>query len=43
MKLRVGFGLPAEEYYQKELTRDPTDQNAKDMLAKLKEARRNEA
>jgi hypothetical protein len=29
----------AEEYYQKALTRDATDQNAKDMLTKLQESR----
>jgi hypothetical protein len=30
----------AEEYYQKALTRDTTDQNAKDMLKKLQESKK---
>jgi len=29
----------AEEYYQKALTRDANDQNAKDMLTKLQESK----
>jgi len=35
--MRSGDLKKAEEYYQKAVTRDATDQNAKDMLAKLKE------
>ena len=35
--MKSGNVRQAEEYYQKALARDATDQNAKDMLAKLKE------
>lgn len=35
--MKSGNVKQAEEYYQKALARDATDQNAKDMLAKLKE------
>ena len=35
--MRSGNLKEAEKYYQKALTRDASDQNAKDMLAKLKE------
>jgi cytochrome c-type biogenesis protein CcmH/NrfG len=35
--MKSGNLKTAEEYYQKALALDATDQNAKDMLAKLKE------
>ena len=35
--MKSGNLKEAEEYYQKALARDATDQNAKNMLAKLKE------
>jgi hypothetical protein len=35
--MKSGNLKEAEEYYQKALTRDATHQNAKNMLAKLKE------
>lgn len=37
--IKTGNLKEAEAYYQKALARDATDQNAKDMLAKLKEAK----
>jgi pentatricopeptide repeat protein len=37
--MKSGNVKKAEEYYQKALARDATDQNAKDMLEKLKAAR----
>ena len=38
--MKSGDLKKAEEYYQKALTRDATDQNAKDMLKKLQESRK---
>jgi hypothetical protein len=37
--MKSGNLKKAEEYYQKALTRDVTDQNAMDMLTKLQESR----
>jgi hypothetical protein len=38
--MKSGNLKEAEQYYKKALARDSTDQNAKDMLAKLKEPQR---
>jgi pentatricopeptide repeat protein len=38
--MKSGDLKKAEEYYQKALTRDSTDQNAKDILKKLQESRK---
>jgi pentatricopeptide repeat protein len=37
--MKAGNMKEAEEYYEKALARDPIDQNAKDVLAKIKEAK----
>jgi tetratricopeptide (TPR) repeat protein len=37
--MKSGNSKEAEEYYQKAVTRDPTDKNAKDMLRKLQESK----
>jgi pentatricopeptide repeat protein len=37
--MKSGKLKEAEEYYQKALARDATDQNAKDMLTKIKESK----
>jgi hypothetical protein len=38
--MKSGNLKEAEEYYQKALARDATDQNAKDMLKKIEEAKK---
>jgi pentatricopeptide repeat protein len=38
--MKSGNMKKAEEYYQKALARDANNQNAKDMLRKIKESRR---
>jgi hypothetical protein len=37
--MKSGNLKKAEEYYEKALTRDATDKNAKDMLTKLQECK----
>lgn len=37
--MKSGNLKEAEEYFQKALARDATDQNGKDMLAKIKESK----
>jgi pentatricopeptide repeat protein len=37
--MKAGHFKEAEEYYQKALTRDPTDENAREQLKKLKESK----